>query len=75
MAELATGTKVAIIKSEIQLWMNSQYQAGLKLRVQTKLGNAQGIKEATDYFECCEQAIMELEKALGELNVLEVVSG
>ena len=66
---------MAIIKSELQLWNNSQYQAGLKMRVHRKLGNEQGIKEASDYFERCEQAIMELEKALGELNVLEVVSG
>jgi hypothetical protein len=67
MIELTNETKAAIIKAEIELWNNSQYQAMLRIRVARKIGNAEGVKIGEEYMERCERALMELETALAEL--------
>lgn len=62
-------TQAAIIKDRIQLWQNTQYQAGIDLRVAGKISDEQMRKAALEQVRRAEIALTELRAALAELTL------
>lgn len=64
---LSPADMATIIKDEIYQWEATSYRLGLRVRVQQKLGNAQGIQAAEKNMEDAEAALDVLREELKTL--------
>ena len=65
---LQTSGKIQIIHDEIESWKNTQYILEARLRVNKKIGDASQVEKLTSDLVKVEEAIMEYENILKELQ-------
>ena len=67
-AEPATGVKRALLEQEIAMWVNTRYQAQVRLRVQKAIGDTEQQAAIIKDLERCEKALDALQAELDGLG-------